>query len=142
RRLSDEGAFEAIAATGEDKAALKARLDRESLLIETERRQLDATNDEIQREDSLVKRAFETLNEKIAKANREQSGWHSKQDQSTDGRRHDRLRQKVDDYNGRVRQFNLDVTEFNRQTGVYNLMSAYPDGLDESATMQPKPSRQ
>jgi hypothetical protein len=142
RRLSDAGAFEAIAASDQVKAAFKQALDRDAARIDAERQWLDATNDDIKREDEAVKSAFDALNKRIAKANREEHGWPSKQEQMSVEHRQDRLKQRVDDYNVRVKQFNDDVAAFNKRTGVYNLMTAYPDGLDESAVVKTKTARQ
>jgi hypothetical protein len=44
----------------------------------------------------------------------------------------------VVDFKARVARYNGDVTRFNLYVNRYNLMMAYPDGLDEESEIQPK----
>ena len=38
---------------------------------------------------------------------------------------------RVEEYNARVRRLQAAAADFNRRVAQYNLMIAYPDGLDE-----------
>lgn len=98
RRLSEEGAFEGIAASGEERLTLRSWLDAES--------------NRLGREETQLRRASAELKGEIGTE----------------------LKTREED-------FNVRISEFNRRTSQYNLMMAYPDGLDEESLVQEKLAR-
>jgi hypothetical protein len=138
RRLSDEGAFEGIPATRDEKARLRSAIEREALRLEGERRAVDQGNKDIEQERVDLRGAIEDLNARTEKANREQRAWPSAAEQDMVKRRSDAFNQRVIEYNTRVKRLNDDVAAFNGESNRYNLMMAYPDGLDEETLVERK----
>ncbi|MFI5360542.1 MAG: SprT-like domain-containing protein [Elusimicrobiota bacterium] len=124
RRLYDEGAFEAIRATDAERADLRARLDAEKAELEGLERSMELSRRTI----AASEGDFNALNDRIRTANALGQGWPSDgETRSTQSK----LRAEISDYNSLVKDYNGKIKEFNQDVGRYNLMLAYPDGLDE-----------
>jgi len=152
RRLSEAGAFEGIPASDGEKSSLRSwidaesiRLGEESALIKGEEQELDQSKDAIDREADISNQEVRDLNQRISNANEQGYGWPSDDEidsSKAKARFHD---QRVVDFQGRMVHFNglvdgynVAITQFNHAVKRYNLMMAYPDGLDEEATMPVK----
>jgi hypothetical protein len=122
QRLSIEHAFEGIAADGAAKAELRAWLDAESQRIDADHREIDDL-DRTMRDDG------EVLNRDIAAFNA-RADRPLEEAQALDARR-DAFAERLDRARDEREHFNAEVAR-------YNLMMAYPDGLDESAVVAPK----
>ena len=152
RRLSDAGAFKGIPASEEEKSSLRSRvgaesvrLEEESAWIKREKYELDQTEDAIDREAIILDREVHELNHRISNANEQGDGWPSDDEIESSkarGRFHDQrvvdLQGRMVDFNTRVDGYNAAVAQFNRTVNRYNLMMAYPDGLNEESTMHAK----
>jgi hypothetical protein len=131
RRLLDDGCFEAIWATPEERAALKEWIDTERSRLDDARKQLDAQGASIRLETTRVERLIGELNEQIRIANAAGSGWPSRVDMEIAERQQAALNQSVLLYNEAVAANVHDQAGFNEAVQRYNLMLAYPDGLAE-----------
>jgi hypothetical protein len=133
KRLADEGAFAGVVASEEDRVRLRAWLDAESSRLDAERHSMDLIGGEIERERSEIERAFVDLNARAATATAEEV-------EALNARRN-AYNDRALDANARVARDRDDVAAFNRQVERYNLMITYPDGLDATAVVKPKPAR-
>ena len=116
KRLSDEGAFEGIASSDDERAQLRAWLDAETRRIASEREALEQLGPELARERDAVERAGD------------------------DGAaRRDAYNLRAEAANTRTTAFNESLAEYNKQVKRYNLMITYPDGMDETARAAPLP---
>lgn len=138
RRLSEEGAFDGIPATADEKAQLRSVIDREASRLDGERRAVDDESAAIEEERLGVRESINDLNARTEKANREQAGWPSAAEHDAVKRRSDAFNQRVIAYNERVKRLNDDIAAFNGESNRYNLMMAYPDGLDEETHVERK----
>ena len=152
RRLSEAGAFEGIPATEKEKSGVKswvdaesARLEEESAWIRREKYELDQSEDSIDREAIILNREVDELNERISSANEQGYGWPSDDEiesSKAKGRFHAQrvvdLQGRMAEFNARIDGYNAAVAQFNRTVNRYNLMMAYPDGLNEESTMHAK----
>lgn len=165
-RLLEEGAFEGIWASESEKVSLRSWLDRESARldgekpeieriegdIEGEKSELDRIGAEIDHERGDLDREVGQLNERISSTNEQGYGSPSESEIEAVKSRSNLLHKRTADFNSRgyryntdCAQFNLrverdhaDVAQFNRQVNRYNLMTSYPDGLDEESLVRPK----
>jgi hypothetical protein len=110
KRLADEGAFEGIASTDDERAQLRAWLDAETIRIKSEREALAQLAPELAREREGAERAGD--------------------DAAT---RRDAYNLHAEATNSRTAAFNEALAEYNTQVKRYNLMISYPDGMDETA---------
>jgi hypothetical protein len=140
RRLATEGAFEGVWASDVDKANLKSWLDAESARLDAERAEMDQLGAEIERERVEVDRDLADLNARITAANAQGSGWPAQGDVDAVTSRRDRYNARAADANTRLERDRTDLAQFNREVSRYNLMVAYPDGLDEASLVAPKPA--
>jgi hypothetical protein len=140
RRLSAEGAFEGVWASDSDKLGLKTWLGDESARLDSERAGMDQLGTEIERERIEVDRAFADLNARVTAANAQGSGWPSQGEIDAIKSRRDLYNQRAADANARIERDRADLAQFNREVTRYNLMMSYPDGLDESSLVPPKPA--
>ena len=138
RRLADEGAFDGVVASDDERANLRAWLDAESARLDAERAEMDRLGADLDRERADVERALTDLNARVSAANAQGQGWPSESDAAL-------VTAKRDSYNGRAATMNdraerdrADLDHFNREIARYNLMLVYPDGLDEAALKTPK----
>jgi len=152
RRLSESGAFEGILASEGEKSSLRSWIDAESVRLEEEsawiKRQkygLDQTEDTVQREGIILEQEVYELNQRISSANEQGYGWPSDEEiesSKAKSRFHDehvlQLRGGLADFNTRVDDYNAAILQFNRTVNRYNLMMAYPDGLNEESTIYAK----
>ncbi|HEX5214239.1 MAG TPA: SprT-like domain-containing protein [Vicinamibacterales bacterium] len=115
-RLADEGAFEGIASTEDERAQLRAWLDVETIRIKSEREALEQLAPELAREREGVERGGDDA-----------------------AARRDAYNLRAEATNTRTAAFNEALAEFNRQVKRYNLMISYPDGMDEPARAAPLP---
>lgn len=140
RRLSADGAFEGIEASDSDKASLRAWLDAESARLDTEREEMNAIGSDIARERDEMDRAFAALNARTTAARAEGGARPSAAEIEDLNSRRDRFNQHVVNTNARVEQDREGLAHFNREVARYNLMTSYPDGLDEESSVRPKPA--
>jgi hypothetical protein len=138
RRLSNEGAFEGIVASDAERATLRAWLDAESARLDAEREEMDRLGGDIERDRAEVERQFADLNARVTAANAHGRGWPDPSDVAAVQSRRDAYNQRAAEANARASQDQVDLAEFNRQVGRYNLMLSYPDGLDEVSPIRPK----
>jgi predicted SprT family Zn-dependent metalloprotease len=125
RRLSAAGAFEGIVATDEDRANLKSWLDAESSRLDSEQESLRQETADIDRERLELETVLSNLTARANTASapdpRELSAYNA---------RRDRYNWRVDQAQTRVERDRTDRAHFNREVERYNLMLAYPDGMD------------
>jgi hypothetical protein len=129
QRLAREGAFEGIAADAEDKARLRAWLDAESARIDAERREMDALDIEIRQTAAELDREIAAFGALASRSPAEAEALEARR------RRHN---QRVLEANDRLQRDRGDLAHFNREVTRYNLMMAYPDGLDETSRVPSK----
>jgi len=130
-RLLNEGAFVSIEASPEERAALRAWLEAESVRLSAERTALEALATEIGEERAALDRAFESLNARGSAAKPAGSGGPSPEEVATLKAQRDRYIERVASMNRRAVDFRTAQDEYNAQAARYNLMATYPDGLDE-----------
>lgn len=129
RRLATEGAFEGIAAGAGEKARLREWLDAESARIDEERRDTAALDLEIRETRAELDREIAQFNARASRPAAEAKDLEA---------RRQRFNQRVLEANERLQRDRDDLALFNREVGRYNLMMAYPDGLDEQSVMPKK----
>ncbi len=115
RQLSEQGAFVVTVATDEEKQELNRtivsqikELERTEVSLHQTRAQLDADTARVQAQPNDPGR-----NAAVAD-----------------------LQNRADFYNADIQRFNMDVARLNRMIEEYNLMVAYPDGLDRERLVQ------
>jgi len=115
RQLSEQGAFVGTVATEEEKQELRRTIDtavkdlaRSEVSLRETRAQLDADTARVQAQPHDPGR-----NAAVAD-----------------------LQSRADFYNADIQRFNMDVARLNRMIEDYNLMIAYPDGLDRERLAQ------
>jgi hypothetical protein len=133
-RLADEGAFEGMAATTDERANLRGWLDRESARLDAERDDLDRLGQELARDRA-------DLEHDVAEAS---ARWQASRvtdsnESATLLSRRDEYDRRALDANARASRDRDDLAAFNREVDRYNLMLAYPDGLDEASAVRSKP---
>jgi hypothetical protein len=125
QRLSREGAFEGIAASGAEREQLHAWLDAESARLDAERKEMDQFGADINAERGEIERA-------LAKPDR------SAEATAALTARLDAYNQRAVEANDRSERDRADVEHFNHEVERYNLMLVYPDGMDVRAQVSPK----
>ena len=133
RRLAEEHAFEGIAADDEERAALRAWLDRESARLERDQREVESMGASIDAERATFERDLADL--KVRSNSPNQPTPAEFDAMQTRG---DRLNDRVREINERIERGRQALAHFNDEIARYNLMIVYPDGLDETGVM---PSR-
>jgi hypothetical protein len=131
QRLSTEGAFQGIPADAAERAGLKAWLDAESARIDAERKDLDGIDSEIRQTSADLDRAIAEFNGRADRPQAEADGLETRRQQ---------FNQRVLEVNARLARDREDLAHFNAEVDRYNLMMAYPDGLDEQSLMRAKPT--
>lgn len=131
RRLLDEGCFNAIWSTPEDRAALKGWIETERRRLDNVRERADALGASITGETDRIERLFDGLNEQTRAANAAGSGWPSRDEMASAERQQAALNESIAAYNAAVAVNARDQARFNDEVQRYNLMLAYPDGLAE-----------
>ena len=128
RRLAQEGAFRALAATAEDRRRLRQWLDRESARLGAEAAQARRESAWLTREAAELGDALETLGPDRAAAgdaDREAiAAWNHRRSAYND---------RVSAYRARVTRHRADLETFHEQVDRYNPMLADPDGLEAPA---------
>ena len=122
RRLADAGAFTGTVATDEAKAQLRDSLRTRALELDHDGRELKGMRDELET-------AGNDLRAEVERVNADQGAPASDRDAVTE--RGASLKQRADDFNARLERYNAALAEYDRDVDRYNLMIAYPDGLDE-----------
>ena len=123
-RLATEGAFEGIAADAVAKSELKKWLDTESARIDGERREMDALDVEIKSTGAELDREIAAFNARPVRPAAEAQALEDRRQQ---------FNQRVLEANDRLAQDRDALAHFNAEVARYNLMMAYPDGLDEAS---------
>jgi hypothetical protein len=126
QRLSAEGAFEGIMATDQERAALRAWIDRESARLDAARRELEELGATVEAERVAVERAIADANARGAVSPPEAAALNA---------RRDAYNQMAIDANTRSAHAQADRDHFNREVERYNLMLVYPDGIDQRAAV-------
>jgi chromosome segregation ATPase len=131
KRLAQQGAFVGIAADENEKASLRAWLEAESARLDDDRRAIESLNAEIGQTRAEIDRDIAAFSARAATAGNE-----------SDARVLEARRQSFNanlmSLNDRMERNAADVDHFNREVTRYNLMIAYPDGLDEEAAVRQK----
>jgi hypothetical protein len=131
RRIFEDGCFQAIWASAEEKASLKQWIDAERARLDTARLQVEAEGAAIERETDRVERTFTELNERIRAANTDGAGWPSRDETAAAEEQRNSLNARIAAYNSAAVTNKRDQDRFNEAVERYNLMLAYPDGLAE-----------
>ena len=131
RRVFDEGCFEAIWATPEERTALGAEIDAERARLDAARASLETEKSALDLESVRVEQLFRELNERIARANAAGSGWPSAEETQFAQAQRTALNDRIQAYNRAVEATDGELARFNDIVRRYNLMMAYPDGLAE-----------
>ena len=131
RRIFDDGCFLAILAPAEEQASLKQWIESERARLDAARLQVGAQGAAIEQGAGRIERTFAELNERIAAANAEGSGWPSRDEISKAERQRSESNDSIVAYNNAVANAAMDQARFNEAVERYNLMMAYPDGLAE-----------
>ena len=137
RRIFEDGCFEAILATPEEMAALKAWVDSERERLDAARLQVSARGDAVKAAADASQRTFTDLNERIRIATAAGSPAPSPDEISAAERRQADANQSILDYNAALAANQRDQAQFNEAVRRYNLMQAYPDGLAEDRAKGP-----
>lgn len=137
-RLSAEGAFEGIAGTDEEKAALRAWIEAESARLDADKHDVDLIGDDIARERAALEAAVAALNARIAAAAHAGGSPPSADDIQTVDDRRQRFNRLVIETNARIARGRAALAHFNDEVARYNLMLVYPDGLDEATPLPPR----
>lgn len=124
RRLYSEKAFDGVLATDEERAELRGWLDRKKAELAQAEEAIDLARKALEEAEG----DFAALNSRIQDANERGDGWPSPQEMESVKSRRDL---RVDQYNALIEARNAGVSEFNDRAATFNLMLAYPDGLDE-----------
>jgi hypothetical protein len=131
QRLSTEGAFQGISADAVEKSRVRVWLDAESARIDAERRDMDAMDVEIKQAGADLDREIAEFNARADRPTAEAQDLDAKRQQ---------FNQRVLEANDRLARDREDLAHFNAEVARYNLMMAYPDGLDEQSLMHAKPA--
>ncbi len=131
RRIFDGGCFQAIPASEDEKATLKAWIDAERARLDSVRSRMDAEGAAIKSETDDVDRSFAALNDRIGVANASGGGWPSREETEAAERQRAALNDRIVAYNSALSASERDQAQFNAAVQRYNLMLAYPDGLAE-----------
>lgn len=146
------GAFKGILATDEQKSSLRSwlksesrRLHAESVELKRRNSALDKAAEEIEKERTMMEQEHFKLNQRIALANEQGGGWPADEEIDSFKDKENALSQRVANFNAKVAVFNQSVANhraaikrYNYEARRYNLMMAYPDGLDEDSIIHPK----
>lgn len=132
RRLLDEGAFEGAFATDEEKTTMKASLATDVAWLDAESVAISSAASALGRDREEVDRLVEDLNARITKANAEQTGWPSDDEQKSVKERLAGINARSEAHNTRVAEFNRRIDAYNQAVEHYNLVVSYPDGLAET----------
>ena len=131
RRIFDQGCFEAIWATPEERASLEQWINDERTRLDTVRIDVEAQGAAVKLESERVGRAIAELNQRIERANAAGAGWPSSEETEAAERQKAALNDNILGYNNAVAASERDLARFNEAVQRYNLMLAYPDGLAE-----------
>jgi hypothetical protein len=135
-RLSNEGAFEGILASDDEREQLHAWLDAESERLDAEHDEMDQIGREITDERDAIERAQAALD-----AAAKDGHPPSDADVAALSASRDAYNARAIDTNARLDRDRADLDHFNAEVERYNLMLLYPDGMDESARVLPKAAR-
>src|SRR5262245_27496511 len=133
RRLSEERAFEGIAATYAERRNLRVWLDTESARLDAERDHLDIVGEEITRERADLDKALTAFNERAKAPEGSDVSRPSVSEADALRARTESFNERVQDVNTRLARNREDLAVFNKEVARYNLMIVYPDGLDDEA---------
>lgn len=115
RQLSEQGAFVGKVATEEEKQDLQ--------------RSIKATAGELERTESALTQTRAQIDTDAARVRAQPDGPEARAAIAD-------LQHRIDLYNADIQRFNMDVARLNQQIEEYNLMVAYPDGLDRERLAQ------
>lgn len=125
KRLSDEGAFEGVVATDEERRLLRAWLDAESARLVADQDAMASRGRELDRERTELEQAIRAATPldqaRVDALNARQASYNS----------------NAIGANDEVRRHQQAVAFLNREIDRYNLMLSYPDGMDEAAMFTP-----
>ena len=142
RDLSARGAFTGIVATDEEKRERRRALDAREKALAAEETELLRLRAAFEADAAAHAKVVEDLNARTAAANQRQSGWPPESERAAANATLALLQDRSWAFNGRVRQHNDAIAEFNRQVEQYNLMISYPDGLDRERVARRAPMAQ
>jgi hypothetical protein len=124
-RLAAEGAFAGIAASSEEAEHLRQWLDAEAARLADERRALEETSKELEQERLALDAALRQLDASGA------GPTHGYPEPIEITTRRATYNDRAVRANERADRYRAATDVFNREVEKYNLMAAYPDGLDE-----------
>lgn len=126
RRLSNEGAFQGIVATDDERRALRKWLDAESARLDSEHQEMDQIGREIDAERDAIERAQTDFDARAHEGQPPGDG-----DVADLAARRDAYNRRALDTNARLERDRADLAHFNEEVERYNLMLVYPDGMDD-----------
>lgn len=136
RRIFEEGCFTAILATAGETTAVREWIDKETARLKQEGARLDAERTRLDGERADIERAIADLNARIAAANAQHAGWPGDEEQQALSARRSRALQDSSDFNVALSRHNADAAHLNTEIARYQLMAAYPHGVDEEAIVR------
>jgi hypothetical protein len=131
RRIFDEGCFQAIFASEDEKASLQEWITAERARLDAAVAAAAAQLTAIQQEETHIQQLIAELNDRIRAANAAGSGWPSAEETTAAERQQAALTDRVSAYNAAVAENERAQARFNEEVERFNLMAAYPDGLAE-----------
>ncbi len=131
QRLSNEGAFKGLAATGADREQLRAWLDAESARLDAEWDALARLGEALNRDRAEAESAMAGLSARINDANARASSWPSEKEIADVTARRDAYNANAAAANDRAARDRADLEHFNVEVARFNLMLVYPDGVDD-----------
>jgi hypothetical protein len=141
KRLSQQGAFEGIMATDEERTNLRTWLNAESSRLDTERDQMTKIAAEIEQERLAIERVLADIEARVNDPNAP-GGRPSEMEVANAAARRDAYNSRAIDMNARAESGHADLAHFNKEVTRYNLMLVYPDGVDTTALLRAKAPRQ
>jgi hypothetical protein len=130
RKLSEQGAFTGTVATEEEKQELSRTVGTATSELEKTAASLRRVRSELDADTAQVQADVDDFNARSAAANQRGADWPAASERESVDVRRRRLEERVADYDFRLRRHNDGVADANRLIEQYNLMVAYPDGLD------------
>lgn len=128
KHLSEDGAFEGLVSTDEERTSLRAWLDEESRRLDAEAKYMDTLGTEIEQKRAEAEQATAELS----------AGGGSEAKIALMNKLRDAYNQAATEANSRNEQDRADLEHFNREVARYNLMLVYPDGFDQGSRLSPK----
>jgi hypothetical protein len=130
RRLADAGAFEGLVASDDEKEQLHEALRVRRTELEAEDRELGRLRAELDADRDRLDADIRDMNARMDAANQRQRDWPDESERRALRDRQGRFEDRVNLFNARLERHRAAIDSFDGDVERYNLMIAYPDGLD------------